>query len=344
MIHSLGNTSPKLVCNARNRLSRVDGSGGTVQANHYNGRGERVRKVAGALDRRFAYDESGRLLGEFDAGGAPLQLFVWMDDQPVAVVEGTALRYIETDHLNTPRALIDPARNVAVWRWDLQVSAFGEHAANEDPDADGSLVKFNLRFPGQYLDAETGLHYNYFRDYEAGTGRYVESDPIGLSGGIASYVYAWSPLLSVDELGLMGRNFSSSGGGSSADRRRTTRKFLRSAPDDPPPDRHYPRPKDPKPEDNLEPHPEYPPLPRDPIEAGCVLSEIGGLPMCGPGPRIAVGCVEVECYPPPPPNMRCTPYDPPTNVRLNTVGPPLSQSRGSVPPGCTCVRNGWWVR
>ena len=173
-----------------------------MQANHYNGRGERVRKVAGALDRRFAYDESGRLLGEFDAGGAPLQLFVWMDDQPVAVVEGTALRYVETDHLNTPRALIDPARNVPVWRWDLQVSAFGEHAANEDPDADGSLVKFNLRFPGQYLDAETGLHYNYFRDYEPGTGRYVESDPLGLLAGFATFRYAdASPLRYIDPTG-----------------------------------------------------------------------------------------------------------------------------------------------
>jgi RHS repeat-associated protein len=90
-----------------------------------------------------------------------------------------------------------------VWRWDLQVSAFGEHAANEDPDADGSVVKFNLRFPGQYLDAETGLHYNYFRDYEAATGRYVESDPIGLRGEISTYGYALaSPFGFADELGL----------------------------------------------------------------------------------------------------------------------------------------------
>jgi RHS repeat-associated protein len=119
-----------------------------------------------------------------------------MDDMPVAVVEGSTLRYIETDHLNTPRALIDPARNLPVWRWDLQVSAFGEHAANEDPDGDATLVKFNLRFPGQYLDAETGLHYNYFRDYEPGTGRYVESDPIGLRGGLATFGYALSSPLS----------------------------------------------------------------------------------------------------------------------------------------------------
>jgi RHS repeat-associated protein len=128
-----------------------------------------------------------------------------MDDMPVAVIDGTTLRYIESDHLNIPRALIDPARNVAVWRWDLNGSAFGEHAANQDPDADGTAVTFNLRFPGQYLDAETGLHYNYFRDYEPGVGRYVESDPIGLRGGIATYGYSNSkPLTVVDAFGLFG--------------------------------------------------------------------------------------------------------------------------------------------
>jgi RHS repeat-associated protein len=163
----------------------------TAAAYSYNGRGERVRKWrAGAQDWRFSYDESGRLQGEYSATGAALQQFIWMDDQPVAVIDGGTLRYIESDHLNTPRALIDPARNVAVWRWDLNGSAFGENAANEDPDADGTPVTFNLRFPGQYLDAETGLHYNYFRDYEPGTGRYVESDPIGLDGGTSSYGYA----------------------------------------------------------------------------------------------------------------------------------------------------------
>jgi RHS repeat-associated protein len=127
-----------------------------------------------------------------------------MDDMPVAVVEGSTLRYIETDHLNTPRALIDPARNLPVWRWDLQVSAFGEHAANEDPDGDATLVKFNLRFPGQYLDAETGLHYNYFRDYEPGNGRYVQSDPIGLDGGVSTYAYGLSnPIRYSDPAGLV---------------------------------------------------------------------------------------------------------------------------------------------
>jgi RHS repeat-associated protein len=61
----------------------------------------------------------------------------------------------------------------------------------------------NLRYPGQYYDAETGLHYNYFRDYDAKSGRYVESDPVGLNGGVNSFEYTLSnPMKSVDRYGL----------------------------------------------------------------------------------------------------------------------------------------------
>jgi RHS repeat-associated protein len=70
----------------------------------------------------------------------------------------------------------------------------------------GWAFKYNLRFAGQYFDEETGLHYNYFRDYDPKTGRYVQSDPIGLAGGLNTYLYAnANPLSYIDPLGLMGQ-------------------------------------------------------------------------------------------------------------------------------------------
>ena len=94
--------------------------------------------------------------------------------------------YLHPDHLGTVRAITDTNQTV-VWRWDS--TPFGDTLPNEDPDGDGQALRFNLRFPGQYFDVETGLHYNYFRDYDSSTGRYVQSDPIGLRGGINTYIY-----------------------------------------------------------------------------------------------------------------------------------------------------------
>jgi RHS repeat-associated protein len=68
---------------------------------------------------------------------------------------------------------------------------YGLGFTDSDPDGDGQVFVYNLRLPGQYYDVETGLNYNYSRDYDPATGRYVESDPIGLAGGsYSTYAYA----------------------------------------------------------------------------------------------------------------------------------------------------------
>ena len=97
------------------------------------------------------------------------------------------LYFIHVDHLNTPRLVAD-ATGTTVWRWD-QAEPFGNNPADEDPDANSIAFDLPLRLPGQRYDAETGLHYNYYRNYDPNIGRYEESDPIGLRGGLNTYAY-----------------------------------------------------------------------------------------------------------------------------------------------------------
>lgn len=107
--------------------------------------------------------------------------------------------YIHTDHLNTPRSITNGEQK-KVWKWG-NVDPFGKNAADENPEGRGRFA-FNLRFPGQYYDRETGLHYNWHRDYNPGIGRYVQSDPIGLIGGLNTYGYVGgSPLVYSDHNG-----------------------------------------------------------------------------------------------------------------------------------------------
>jgi RHS repeat-associated protein len=105
------------------------------------------------------------------------------------------------DHLATPRLVADENQKT-VWRWD-QAEPFGDNPANEDPDGDGVAFDLPLRFPGQYYDKETGLSQNWFRDYDAGIGRYTRSDPIGLAGGLNTFAYVGAdPLSYIDISGL----------------------------------------------------------------------------------------------------------------------------------------------
>ena len=107
--------------------------------------------------------------------------------------------YINADQLNTPRLLTN-SDGIPVWTWDGE--AFGNTPPNTNPSGLGSFT-FNLRFTGQYYDAETGLNQNYYRDYDPTSGRYIESDPIGLKGGINTFAYVReNPLRGTDPYGL----------------------------------------------------------------------------------------------------------------------------------------------
>ena len=105
-------------------------------------------------------------------------------------VRGNRSRYDERAsgawYLNTPRLVAD-VTGTTVWRWDQQ-EPFGDSPADENPSGAGTF-DLPLRLPGQYYDAETTLTYNYFREYDSGLGRYVQSDPIGLRGGINTFSY-----------------------------------------------------------------------------------------------------------------------------------------------------------
>ena len=132
---------------------------------------------------------------------------VWLGDIPVGVIKKPTatgpiqVHYIHTDHLNTARVIVDQS-NTIVWRWDNS-HAFGANLPDESPTDATQVFEYNLRFPGQYFDKETNLHYNYFRYYEPETGRYISPDPIGLMGGVNVWGYVGqNPLGFVDYSGL----------------------------------------------------------------------------------------------------------------------------------------------
>ena len=170
----------------------------------------------------YVYDEDGTLIAQTLTGGAQnswgqsaryVYLPTASGPMPVAAIYGTKHYAIQSDHLNTPRRLIQSDGQVA-WQWAY--SAFGEEKPTiaKNRFANTKLnqsfgtttvaaVTFNLRYPGQYFDQESNLHYNLNRSYSSTTGRYTQSDPIGLDGGWNRYSYVGqNPLSFTDPLGL----------------------------------------------------------------------------------------------------------------------------------------------
>jgi RHS repeat-associated protein len=172
----------------------------------YNALGQMIEKSGTLGTTVLMQDESGHLIGEYNGSGQLIEETVWLGDIPVATLQpngsgGVNVYYVHTDHLNSPRKIAQPTTGTLAWRWDTD--PFGTAAPNQNPAGLGTFA-FNLRFPGQYYQAETGLNQNWSRDYDPLTGKYIESDPIGLKGGSYSpYVYVGgNPVSGTDPLGL----------------------------------------------------------------------------------------------------------------------------------------------
>jgi len=175
-----------------NRLASVT-TGSGPDTYQYNALGQRVEKTVGGVTTLFVYDEVGHLLGEYTPAGTLVAEHIWLNNRPIGVITPSGLYYVQTDQLDTPRDITNASKKV-VWQW--RADPFGNGAPT------GSLT-YNLRFPGQYYDAETGHNYNYFRDYDPTTGRYIESDPMGLHSSLNTYAYAsGNPVSMYDPLGL----------------------------------------------------------------------------------------------------------------------------------------------
>ncbi|MFZ5759521.1 MAG: RHS repeat-associated core domain-containing protein [Thermodesulfobacteriota bacterium] len=194
----IGNGTLTFVYDQANRLTVVREGESLVSEYGYDGRNMRVKKTVNGRTTFCHYDPQGKLLAETDGSGNPLRDYIYLDDEPVAMTiygEQAGIYYFLTDHLGTPQKLIDETGQVV---WQANYLPFGQ--AMIDP---ASTVENNFRFPGQYFDQETGLHYNWNRYYDPGTGRYLTPDPIGLAGGINLYSYALqNPVNFIDPFGL----------------------------------------------------------------------------------------------------------------------------------------------
>jgi len=192
-----------LIYGANNRLQGID-KNVTGASYLYNAKGQRVSKTVkqtdGSLEvTHFHYNGANQLMAETNELGEAVREYLYMGRERVAKVEYQndimgELVFIHNDHLGAPQLMTDELRRVV---WTANALPFGQSVVAVDDE------RQKLKFPGQYFDGETGYAYNYFRDYDASLGRYIQSDPIGLAGGVNSFGYVkGNPVDFIDPLGL----------------------------------------------------------------------------------------------------------------------------------------------
>lgn len=188
------------IYNTERRLIKIeDQNQQTIAQYYYNPFGQRLSKKVKGITTYYLYSQEG-LVAEYSQAGNLQNEFHYQPDgawmtNPLFMRTGyNEVLYYHNDHSGAPQALYNKQGQQ---KWQAKYTAFGQ------AEILNNLVIQNLRFPGQYYDAESGLHQNYFRDYEPKIGRYIQADPIGLDGGINVYGYAYqNPVRYTDPLGL----------------------------------------------------------------------------------------------------------------------------------------------
>jgi RHS repeat-associated protein len=194
--NTIGIGNKVLTYNHNNRLVRVEENSTILGEYVYNGLGQRVIKTVNGVTTIFLYDFDGNLIAESQADGIITYEYLYMGKSRLARVDAGSgeIYYFHNDHLGTPELMTDESGSAV---WEAKVKPFGDANVKST-----STVNNNFRLPGQIFDEETGFHYNYFRDYHPGIGRFIEADPIGMKGGINLYVYcANDPVNSMDSDG-----------------------------------------------------------------------------------------------------------------------------------------------
>ncbi len=184
-----------------NRLTKIQGPS-LLSTYSYDYANRRIQKTVNGSSTWFLYD-GANILAEFDQSGNLIENITYLPgtSDMLAVTKGIMSNTVLTSHIQSPLYVFDNNQSLL---WQARYQAFGKAMIDNDVDNNGNIISIKQRFPGQYADSETGLYYNWNRFYNPETGRYISTDPMGISSGINLYGYAGaSPVNYIDPTGLV---------------------------------------------------------------------------------------------------------------------------------------------
>jgi RHS repeat-associated protein len=162
-----------------------------------NAFGQRVSEAFSGSTTHYIHDVRGNVIAEADGStGTTTTEYVWMEGELLAQIDGSGnIVYVHNNQVGAPQKITNPSRTLV---WDQIIKPFGEIYSTPT-----STTPTNWRFPGQYANANNSLSHNNARDYDSSGPFYIESDPMGLAGGLNPIVYAGqNPTQAIDPYGL----------------------------------------------------------------------------------------------------------------------------------------------